>query len=511
MGLVPFHVAAMMFILFIAVALGARPETSPHRPEKLALHLVASGHAQVAERQSGNARVAERHAGEHAAAAHQKQRMTSEPAGLTELAEKTAPLMTGAATTQQHRRNCTVRSLASRKFSSLLQLFNPKQDHLSVSGVEYVTETSCDSAADVFRNLIAQERHVEVICMIGGTVAACIALSLLSMWLGQALKPRPPSYWKHKAGCCFNFTNEFEEDVDVTEEYRDIVQRLVDMTTIPEKMGMGRDGSWQKHKKFKVTKVIRIENGYQWTVFATARKLISRTCDRLSVMPQAEHDRTIETLRKISETFEPREQDPVVGPFMEKLGLDSTRNEVLLFHGSPLAGARGRDGDVLFPDENNAPMHAIKRTGFDERLGNARGMLGAGTYFGDHASKADQYAGRYNDFSDERGSVGEVAAMFLARVVLGTPYMTQQSLEQLRRPPCIEGHFDCQLGTAEVQFGTPWHKKGFPLQVCDHPRYDSVISDMEIDGDKKNFHEYVLYERNCYPEFLFYYERLPAD
>jgi hypothetical protein len=52
--------------------------------------------------------------------------------------------------------------------------------------------------------------------------------------------------------------------------------------------------------------------------------------------------------------------------------------------------------------------------GFDTRVGG--GMLGAGLYFAESASKADQYVTPDND-----------QWMFLARVYLGTPHHTSSS------------------------------------------------------------------------------------
>ncbi|CAE7931950.1 Tnks [Symbiodinium necroappetens] len=41
------------------------------------------------------------------------------------------------------------------------------------------------------------------------------------------------------------------------------------------------------------------------------------------------------------------------------------------------------------------------------------------------------------------------------------PYKTNQSLEQLRRPPCVQGHFDLNLfWNDEVHIGRPWREKG---------------------------------------------------
>merc|ERR1712032_1292468 len=123
------------------------------------------------------------------------------------------------------------------------------------------------------------------------------------------------------------------------------------------------------------------------------------------------------------------------------------------------------------------------------------------------ASKADCYAGVYHSL--DVGSVGEEASIFLARVTLGCPYMTEKSLELLRRPPCLHGHFDIMLGHDENQpkYGPPWKEKGLDLDLCDHYRFDSVIAGHTVDGKCKLYNEYAVYGPQCYPEFLVDYVR----
>jgi len=203
-----------------------------------------------------------------------------------------------------------------------------------------------------------------------------------------------------------------------------------------------------------------------------------------------------------------RERDPDIKRFIKSLGLHAHRNERILFHGVPCAGARDASDKILFTSATESPLHAEKHQGFDVRLGSIKGMYGSGTYFADMASKADQYAGRYNESDNPAGSVGELATMFLTRVTLGCPYLTNQSLERLRRPPCIEGHFDLDLSwNTEVLIGKPWPEKEVTFSICSHPRFDSVMGDLMIEGHKKLYREYVVYEMQAYPEYCIYYER----
>jgi len=384
------------------------------------------------------------------------------------------------------------------------------------NGKEMMSEKKCEGAMDVMTSLINQERHVEVFFKVGGCIAFLIALICVSIWIGMGVKPLPPSYWKNGKYCCCSFSNDFDDEFDVTEKLGPVVQRLVDMTNKPHLLGVGHDASWQTHKRFKVTKVVRVESGRHWNQYATALKVTPLYKDSLQEMPAALRNDTDERWKSIQSDHAERWNDPVVGPFLKKLGLDHSRNEMMLFHGSPLAGARNRKGEIIFPTEAQAPMNAIKKTGFDERLGSAKGMLGSGTYFGDSIGKADSYAGRYHEWPDGKdpGSVGETAAMFLARVAVGCPYITTQSLEQLRRPPCLQGHFDSNLAAAEVSYGQPWSKKGLEMEVCEHCRCDAVIADPPMTDEHPwatEFREFVLYEKRCYPEFLIYYERLEAE
>eukprot|EP00927_Polykrikos_kofoidii_P041662 TRINITY_DN3550_c0_g1_i1.p1 TRINITY_DN3550_c0_g1~~TRINITY_DN3550_c0_g1_i1.p1 ORF type:complete len:536 (-),score=76.11 TRINITY_DN3550_c0_g1_i1:183-1688(-) len=323
--------------------------------------------------------------------------------------------------------------------------------------------------------------------------------------VGRRIKPRPPSYWQSRSLCVWN--DDYNREVDVTKELGSTVQRLMDITTDPSRMGKGMDGSWCTHKKFRVTKVIRIEKGAMWTAYALGRKAIRYVSETLALMSTDDRATAERATRLIDRSKRAWSKDKDVGSFIKALQLDDSRNETLLFHGSPGTGATDvKTGAVRFPEGATSPLEAVKEAGFDDRIGSTSGMLGSGLYFADMASKADQYAGKYG--GPEQTTVGETAHMFLSRVVLGCPYLTQKSLEQMRRPPCILGHFDWGLATNnDVKFGKPWKEKGVSLQLCDHPRYDSVISDERIDGSYKLYHEYALYGRQCYPEFCVTYIR----
>ena len=102
--------------------------------------------------------------------------------------------------------------------------------------------------------------------------------------------------------------------------------------------------------------------------------------------------------------------------------------------------------------------------------------------------------------------------MFLARTTLGNPYVTTRSLPKLRRPPCVEEHFDPRLlwETSCAAGDVPWKEK-FEHKCfarCEHALHGSVISDFVVNGQIKNYREFVVYYGACaYPEFLIEYVR----
>jgi len=367
----------------------------------------------------------------------------------------------------------------------------------------------CDSPADVIRFHLEQEAYLELVLKASLLVLLVMACGFVALFLGARIRPAPPYYWRSRHSWLMNpFSDSYCMEVDVTHKLREPVQRLLDLTTKPECMGVGRDGTWATHKGFRVVKVIRIENGAMWSRFARLKRSMPRVEKQLLLMPTQWRQQTESVLAMIGGVHTEREADRSVKHFLGSLFLDASKNERLLFHGSPGAGARGASGDILFDSEETSPASAIRNAGFDGRLGNANGMYGSGTYFADMASKADQYAGRYNAPGTEGGSIGEKAQMFLSRVALGCPYQASQSLEHLRRPPCIEGHFDLNLLWNEnVKLGTPWQQKGLPHRICQHCRFDSVIGGLRVDGRTKFYREYVVYDQVCYPEYCVYYER----
>lgn len=368
-----------------------------------------------------------------------------------------------------------MRNVADKQFTAPNKLVQtPKQ------------EIDCDSFDDIFRTLWEDRRWTEFAfkCVFWATIflVLCVTGCVVGVWR----KPGKPSYWANRPWNIFY--DAFNEELDVTTTYQDAIQELFDLTTLPQAMGVGRDGSWATHRRFKVLRVTRIENGKVWSKYAHIRSLISKVGRRLTEMPKDSRGNTGAAMKAIDECLEVRKVSPKVAKFVRSLSLDDSRNEIILFHGSPGEGSRHPSGQVLFNQEATSPRFAIKKAGFDDRLGNVKGMYGSGTYFADMVSKADQYAGRYNPPGAPGGSVGEQATIFLARVTLGSPYLTNKSLPHLRRPPCIEQHFDLNLTWSEdAPGGQPWREKGVQFSICDHPRFDSVVSDFLVDNQPRMY------------------------
>ena len=144
--------------------------------------------------------------------------------------------------------------------------------------------------------------------------------------------------------------------------------------------------------------------------------------------------------------------------------LDAKSNEHLLFHGT-----------------KPAAVSTLCNRGFDERVGRLGGLFGAGCYFAENSSKSDEYV-----------PAGAKQYMFLCRVVLGTPFVTPGTHRQLRRPPCVQDHFDA------------W-------PPCGHDRNDSLLAVTQATDPSARlfaFREFVVYDHSqCYPEYLIEYER----
>jgi hypothetical protein len=94
---------------------------------------------------------------------------------------------------------------------------------------------------------------------------------------------------------------------------------------------------------------------------------------------------------------------------LKQQSLNGSLNEAFLWHGS-----------------KPGLINLIAQNGFDERVTDIRGMLGAGLYFAEDSCKAGQYAAK-----DTRGSHW----LFLSRVLLGCSHHTCEPMPETRKPP----------------------------------------------------------------------------
>ena len=145
----------------------------------------------------------------------------------------------------------------------------------------------------------------------------------------------------------------------MTDEHKDTIQAMMDSTWDSRLIGIGRDGGGMSHKNQKVIRVLRIEHPALWKMYAARRDMIKpRHLCKASEKPPRQlvaslHDDKSRRLGR-------------------DLGLDKSRNEVLLFtgtsHGQVTTDGRGTLFDAV---------SIIQKRGFDERVASVKGMFGA--------------------------------------------------------------------------------------------------------------------------------------
>jgi len=234
--------------------------------------------------------------------------------------------------------------------------------------------------------------------------------------------------------------------VDVTREMQDRIRWLMNETAKPQFHGQGRDSHGKKFRRFEPVRVWRIENHQQWRKYVLQRDAVRANVggrpNRITPPPATD------VFRLPSGAL-----------------LDKSSSEHFLFHGT-----------------KPAAVGVLCNRGFDERVGSLGGLFGAGCYFAENSSKSDEYV-----------PPGAKQYMFLCRVVVGSPFVTPRSHNNLRRPPSVTGHFD----------GT-W-------PPSDDDRFDSLLATTKATDPRsflEKFREFVVYDHSqCYPEYLIEYER----
>jgi serine/threonine protein kinase len=194
-----------------------------------------------------------------------------------------------------------------------------------------------------------------------------------------------PSYWS------MQHLKHGPRQVDVTDEMKAKIQRLLDATCNSATLGRGQDQrAHQRYTKLVVAKVKRIESPVVWRVYAAKREAMRAALFKSN------------TVRNLAVK--------TAAPWMHA-ELDAAVNEKYVWHGTK-------------PDL----LDIIESQGFDERVGALTGMFGAGVYFADMCSKSDQYCtpNRHQSFF-----------LFLSRAMFGAVHNTQVPMQQTRRPPIM--------------------------------------------------------------------------
>ena len=149
----------------------------------------------------------------------------------------------------------------------------------------------------------------------------------------------------------------------MTDEYKDTIQAMMDSTWDSHLIGKGRDSGGMSHKNQKVIRVTRIENPALWKMYAVRRDMIKAS-------------------EKPSRLLVATTRDDKSRRLGRELGLDASRDEVLLFTGtshgqvtkpSPLYPAHKPPRPAKLPDI----VSIIQQNGFDERVSSIKGMFGA--------------------------------------------------------------------------------------------------------------------------------------
>ena len=163
---------------------------------------------------------------------------------------------------------------------------------------------------------------------------------------------------------------------------------------------------------------------------------------------------------------------------------DQAANEYFLFHGL---------------NENAIP--GITRFGFDPRYCSLKGMYGAGIYFAENSSKANQYchggsctaSGFLTGRAQCRCKKSEEASIMLCRVALGDPFVEVK-----------------YRGNSPGDF---WHGRRCEVEKTSRSKktgvYNSVIGESQANGGTPLLlREYVVYDSaQVYPEYVVYYHR----
>jgi hypothetical protein len=230
-----------------------------------------------------------------------------------------------------------------------------------------------------------------------------------------------------------------------------LLERLMNAGAVPALHGQGRDSHGAAFQRFRVVEALAVEHPALWRRYAARREEVRLQHPAEEECKVRSHDAEVWA---------------ALGAPSAAAGVGA--NEVLLFHGVPTP----------------AVQRIITSQGFDERVSRLNGMLGAGVYFAESASKSDQYVAAQQAAGDE-------CTMLLCRVALGRACeagagdVQGRAFANVRRAPCVNPA--CSRNAR-----------------CAHARHGSVV----CDRGGGTFREFVVYDRaQCYPEVVVRYRR----
>eukprot|EP00929_Paragymnodinium_shiwhaense_P059643 TRINITY_DN29863_c0_g1_i1.p1 TRINITY_DN29863_c0_g1~~TRINITY_DN29863_c0_g1_i1.p1 ORF type:complete len:616 (+),score=114.66 TRINITY_DN29863_c0_g1_i1:161-2008(+) len=246
-----------------------------------------------------------------------------------------------------------------------------------------------------------------------------------------------PAYWKNQdASQAFDTKHEIDEDT------MKILQAVLDDTFITKSTRDRKDGPMPT--RLKVVRGLRIEDSELWSRYCHQRDALKTLRGNCTEVKDLDGSGIVKTSRVLPDSWT----------------LDSSVNELFLYHGTSPTGALG-----------------IGETGFNIGLaGSAVGtMFGPGAYMAECSSKSDEYAK-----TDESGVFSGIYGLLLCRVAVGAPFRTTKS-----DIPAI----DAAMNTGN---------------------YDAVLGDRE--AVVNTYREFVVFkESQIYPEFIILYRREHDD
>mmetsp|Transcript_30172 Transcript_30172/g.33719 ORF Transcript_30172/g.33719 Transcript_30172/m.33719 type:complete len:499 (+) Transcript_30172:572-2068(+) len=273
-----------------------------------------------------------------------------------------------------------------------------------------------------------------------------------------------PSYW-----------TPFREHADVvidnaTEEFK-CIDRLMN-GTLKKNHAYGKLNNTFP-SKYKVTRVVRLQDVMQWKLYNVQREKMQRQHKKYRDTPG--YKETCKLLR----------DNPIETSKYSQQDMNKDIREVYLFHGT-----------------NISTTMKIKDLGFDNRVGKVSGMFGGGAYFADVSSKSAQYipcstceGGNY--FNKKRCTCTckedqKDLCMIVSRVLLGDFHLVKKYDEKTYK------------GTTKHPVRRPPNKEGL-----NGITYDSVVAERKEWDGCVEWREFVIYDRNqAYAEYLVYYKRV---